>query len=380
MGITLDKVRWGKYKQYEGPYCHGERKFILPKVPSLSDKLIYVITQTEGGTYDAVNLYDSCICSCSLIQLCDRFHLVSRLLGAVASELGVNAIIEPLREALNLSKAMFKQNKNKQWRFFIGEEECSTEQKLQELYLGGSSGRCGDWTDAQRHHAKTWVVGLAKIWDNPKACDVQVKFIASRLFSFVMPETKKILFADDDWNTWKGAIKAAYLSFAANNPKLASDNFLVALRTTDALIWSPEWCIHVLKQLTFGPNITIYPNRYNKIRPVLEVLFNITDLPKTSDDLKAHTTVVISTLEKETGNSELRQVSQRETPTLPSPEAPLTPISEPPERELVFLEEVINPLPLPPRLPGEVRTTQKVPATFTQFLVNLMMKLFTMSK
>lgn len=380
MGVTLDKVRWGKYKQYEGPYCHGEHKFVLSKTPTLAEKLIYVITQTEGGTYDAVNLYDSCICSCSLIQLCDRFHLVSRLLGAVASELGPDAILSPLASALALSNATFKQNKIKQWRFFIGEEECASEKMLQKLYLGGSSGLIGDWTDAQRHHAKTWVVGLSKIWDNPRARDIQVKFIAARLFSFVMPETKKVLFVDEEWDSWKGAVKAAYLSFAANNPKLASDNFLIAHRSTSHAMWSPEWCVHVLKQLTFGPGIAIYPNRYNKIRPALEGLFNNISLPKTSDALKVWQTPVVTTPPKDAGNADLRQVAESETPTLPSPEPPPQPISEPPERELVFPEEVINPLPAPPRLPLEVRPTEPAPAGFIQFLVNLMMRLFTLVK
>jgi hypothetical protein len=315
-----------------------------------------------------------------LIQLCDRFHLVSRLLGAVAAELGTLAILGPLGNALTLAGATFKQNNSKQWRFFIGEEECSSEKMLQRLYLGGSSGLIGDWTDAQRHHAKTWVVGLSKIWDNPRARDIQIKFIATRLFSFIMPETKKVLFTDEDWTSWKGAVKAAYLSYAANNPKLASDNFLIAHRSAAHAMWSPEWCVHVLKQLTFGPGIGIYPNRYNKIRPALESLFKITSLPKTSDLLKTWQAPVVTTPAKETGNVDLRQVSESETPTLPSPEPPPQPISEPPERELVFLEEVIKPLPSPPRLPLEVRPTEPAPASFVQFLVNLMMRLFTLVK
>ena len=50
--------------------------------------------------------------------------------------------------------------------------------------------------------------------------------------------------------------------------------------------WSEEWCVSLIKQLTFGPKIGIYPRRYEAIRPVVEKLYGI-NLPKTVKDLES---------------------------------------------------------------------------------------------
>jgi len=52
--------------------------------------------------------------------------------------------------------------------------------------------------------------------------------------------------------------------------------------------WSKDWCIHITKQLTFGPKIAIYPHRYKAIRPVVEKLYGV-DLPDHADELKKWT-------------------------------------------------------------------------------------------
>jgi hypothetical protein len=66
-----------------------------------------------------------------------------------------------------------------------------------------------------------------------------------------------------------------------------------AVASTKAEKFSPDWCVEVLKQLTFGPQIAIYPQRYKAIRPVLERLFGV-DLPDYADDLKTWKSSVLT--------------------------------------------------------------------------------------
>ena len=80
------------------------------------------------------------------------------------------------------------------------------------------------------------------------------------------------------------AFRAAYLSFAANNPTWANRHLELALKQSSQPAWSRDWFIGVLRELTFGPKVAIYPGRYDAIRPVLERLFGV-DLPDFSADL-----------------------------------------------------------------------------------------------
>jgi peptidoglycan hydrolase-like protein with peptidoglycan-binding domain len=66
---------------------------------------------------------------------------------------------------------------------------------------------------------------------------------------------------------------------------VASEHLQLAVGALTAPKWSPDWCIGVLKQLTFGPKITIYPQRYDKIRPKLEQHFAV-NLPDFAAELK----------------------------------------------------------------------------------------------
>jgi hypothetical protein len=80
-------------------------------------------------------------------------------------------------------------------------------------------------------------------------------------------------------------LKAGYLSFAANNPTWANNHLKIGVESNTYPAWSIEWVDLIFKELTFGPNIVIYPIRYNAIRPKLESLYGV-NLVNTADELK----------------------------------------------------------------------------------------------
>ena len=68
----IQTVRWGSYGGYEGPYCPGLMKIPVADPDSpLEYKIASVIGATEGGHYDAVNMYDRCILTVGYNQWCD---------------------------------------------------------------------------------------------------------------------------------------------------------------------------------------------------------------------------------------------------------------------------------------------------------------------
>src|ERR1044072_5001599 len=151
--VTVNQVMWGKYKGFSGPYYKGMFRYELPENPSENDKRLRVCTSTEGGTYDAVNMYDRCIISVGLIQCCEaKYFLTSRLLHHVCETVSPDVVIKALRPALQLTNAEFKKNENEQWRFFQGGMEIKTEKQQQELFLG-CDGKDGSWTPESTNRA-----------------------------------------------------------------------------------------------------------------------------------------------------------------------------------------------------------------------------------
>lgn len=292
--VSVPKIGWGKYKGFEGPFFMGSIPYSLPTEPTEEDRRLRVVTATEGGTYDAVNMYDQCIVSVGLIQWCETAgYLTSRLLHGVCEAGGAQHLTQALKPALDASGAEFKKNLTGQWRFFLKGKEVTTRTQQQELFLG-CDGREGSWTDEARSRARLWALCMANVWTDPKAREVQANFTKPRLMGFIIKDARQLLWDSTPDTGWNGMLRAAYLSFAANNPQKANDNVVKAAATTMARKWSPDWCIHVLKQLTFGPNIAIYGERYNKIRPWLEKLWSGVELPKDAGALKAWIAKTIS--------------------------------------------------------------------------------------
>jgi len=288
---VLSQIRWGGYGSYEGPYFLGRLPYRPPSDPTFWQKVLAVVTATEGGTYDAVNMYDRCILSVGIIQWCEAASIfgVSKMLGDCAkggAEELVNKYLHEMREPAGICGIG---QYGAKWRFYDDGKQITTKEQQRALFLGGSTGLKGQWTPEQKEHAKRVAAVMATLWNEPMFRTVQENFTIKRLPSFAMPKSRAILFdkvPDVDGDPWEGALRAAFISFAANLPAVADKHFLMA--TNKGGWWSlssRNRCIAAIRQMTFGPEISIYPHRYNKIRPVLEKLFKI-DLPDFAEELE----------------------------------------------------------------------------------------------
>lgn len=309
--ITPDMLSWGGYSQWEGPYFKGQWPYVLPDSPDFWDKTLAVLSATEGKL-DALNAYDSCIISVGMVQLCDAgFFLTTNLLGYLADNLDPTVVTGPLSEALKSSNATFKHS-DKGWRFqFLDERgEVRTTNMQRELYLKGTGLR-NSWTPESRRHVKLWAAGLANIWNDPRCRTLQVKYLKGRLPGFISPSVKKDLFNPTIPITpWVEVARAAFMSFSANNQTKAAVAYFKHLKESKDTKWSQAWTVGLLRELTFGPGVSIYPDRYNRIRPVLENLWGV-QLPKTS-----------------------RELADRAMPTIP--DIPIPTPSEPPSPPIKF--------------------------------------------
>lgn len=286
MTITPTDIAWGSYKEFEGPFGRGSKPFALPATPSENHKYLAVLTATEGGRFDAINMYDRCIVSIGLVQWCEAsYFLSSKLLGAIAEkDLGLMA---PLQPALSASGAIFTKTQRGAWRFLFKDSrgECDTAAEQQQLFLLRSNGLKGSWDAESKEHAKLWAACLANTLAQDAALPIQVDYTAARVKGFAMPASKAVLLDDPAASEgWVGAMRAGFLSYAGNLPAVAAKHLDIALKTAPGAKWSKDWCIHIFKELTFGPQIAIYPHRYNAIRPVLEKLYGV-DMPDFAKEL-----------------------------------------------------------------------------------------------
>lgn len=284
--VAANEIGWGKYRQYEGPFYKGKFGYTLPSSPRQEDLQMAVITATEGGHFDAWNGYDVCGWTSGLIQWCERGqYSVSDMLGAVAEvDRGLLYRVDQLAADNGLE---FKKNAKGRYRFFfkdaMGEVDSMAEQ--QRLFYVSGDGTQGSWVPATREYAKQWAAAISSVWEIQVARDVQTRYTAQRLGGFLLPYAKSIFAARPSTQLAAG-IYAAYLSFAANNPTWANNSLTKAISNNFQMTaWSPGWAIALLKELTFGPKIAIYPHRYDAIRPVLEKHFGL-QLPDFSAELQ----------------------------------------------------------------------------------------------
>lgn len=286
--MTEPEVRWGKYLTWEGPYVHGTTKYVVPENPTEEEKIMAVLTATEGGSFDAINMYDKCIATAGLIQWCDAGQFsVADLLGKVLER--APEAFEPISTLMDERGLSFKKNARNRSRFFFsdwrGEVDRLEEQR--QLWLLDSSGKIGSWDEASKAWAIGWASALSKVLSHPKAVSAQVEYTVPRLYGFVMKEALPVVFGEWPKGTeaLAKATQAAYLSFAGNLPATASKMALAFASKTTETKGTMDWTVGLLRELTFGPNITIYPGRYERIRPVVERLYGI-DLPNFAADLR----------------------------------------------------------------------------------------------
>lgn len=285
---TPSSILWASYGGFEGPFYRGRHPWKLPINPTDLDKFFFAAISTEGCNYSAINFYDTCICTISLIQLCDKFFLATDLLGEVAEQHGADVVTIPLTEALTQSNALFKKQPNKKWRFTFNDGRVVNTPSLQrELYFGGSSGKVGEWEPQQKQHAKLWAACLANIWDHKGARQTADEYCKRVMMMLVTAPAKKILFAEPvDNEGYVGAGRAIYLAFAANNPSRAEKALNETIKSSNFPTWSKEWVTSLSQHLTFHSGVKIYPVRYDHVRPHLESLWPGTEFPKTHNELK----------------------------------------------------------------------------------------------
>jgi hypothetical protein len=286
-------IGWGGYKEWEGPFYRGRHAFDVPASPTFLDVATRLIGATEG-CYDAVNMYDSCIFTGGLNQWCERLFLCSKMLRNVETKFP--HALDPLQDYLESFNAEFlcldggNASPASSFGFFLNGQRCTTPAQMQELFLGGVSGAKGSWTDEARQHAIGFAKSFASCWEDPQVRQAQLAHMQFGLMGFVLPEARTALFFPTEANDFRLAARAAYISFAANNPAKAQAALLRVLSETKETPDTYPWLLDVLRGLTMYPGIAIYPVRYASIAPVLEASFPaIGVLPRTWKETPGHT-------------------------------------------------------------------------------------------
>jgi len=276
MPVQPSEIRWASYQACEGPFFIGRVKYAPPQSPDFLDKCLQVLAATEGGRYDAINMYDTCILTVGIIQVCEAVFEFSKMLGACTG-----AGLGTIRRILSQMPvpADFRQNAQGQWRFFFldGRGEVDSKDKMRTMFLGGSSGLKGQWTDEQKQHAREVAAAMASLWEDQPMQDGQREYVKPHLMTYVRPATKAALFSDPDEDGYKGALKAAMISYSANLPAVADKFFMLARASADwASIGERDRFVRAMQHVVFDPKIGIWPGRYRAIRPALESLFGVT--------------------------------------------------------------------------------------------------------
>lgn len=273
--VTVSQIGWGSYMAHEGPYFRGVRKFALPADADETDKILAVIAAAEGGCYDSLNMYDRGIVSVGLIQWIEMGQRsVSDMIGAVADKCGIDYVNEALKPALKQSGATFK-NVSGKWRFVTsGGAVVDNDAAARQLFLL-CDGKKGSWDDNSKFYAKTWAAALANLWISDDACKAQSEYTRARLNSFVRKGAKEIMFDGTPNDGWAGMLRAAFYSYAINLPAVANSAVENTAKKLKHPKWSEQWCIGMLRAMTYDAKIGIYPARYANIKQTLEQCWDV---------------------------------------------------------------------------------------------------------
>lgn len=275
----MQDFTWGKYGGYAGWMFRGTAGALDANASSSSGlKVMAVITATEGGRADAFNGYDRAVYSLGYIQLAGATHAASALLSDI-----VKVCPGESKELLDLLASRGVQLSA--GKLLHDGRPLDSSNMAQLLY--GCDGRDGSWTDASKAQAKQTASAMCNLLALPTPVEVQRKHVLNKLLTFVMPDVRPQIYPSGLTTSsgWVGAVQAAFLSFSANLPLVAANQYKAALpEMGQALPATKEQAIPLLRALTFGPKIAIYPARYNAIRPVIERLYGV-DMPDFAEDL-----------------------------------------------------------------------------------------------
>lgn len=288
MIITSKYLKWASYSVYEGPAFYGcgnnPGQYHIPENPTQDDIILATLTATEGGSWNLVNMYDKCKCTVGLIQWCEAGMFgVSDMLGKLVSMFGPE-LLWHLEEPMKRLGLTFKQTRRGKWRFHFGTDEVDTKADQTRMFFLNASGKKGEWDLESKTFAQAWVLGFANLFGERKAIEAQKAFTVPRLKYFFLLEQGRKMIKEMPNTPIARAFQAALLSYAGNNPRWAEDNLKVAMAGSRHKAWTQGWLEDCLYQWTYGPNCSIYPHRYNRIRPVLEKHYGL-DLPDHAKDL-----------------------------------------------------------------------------------------------
>ena len=286
--VQANEIGWGSYRDYEGPFYRGKVGVQIHPA-SIPEQAVMVTAAAEGGHYDAFNGYDSCGWTSGAIQWCERGQFsVSDMLGEVAVR-----DVDILNDVYNHGNAtgitFERDSSSGKWRFKFKDSRGFVDNALkqQQLFYLTGNGKKGTWGAENRAYAKGWAAAISTVWQDPFAQAIQSEYTYTRLPQF-LTGTAKNFFSARPLNPVADAMYAAYVSFAVNNPSWASASLTKAISSMPSNVgwWTLPHLIHLLKHLTFDPQVAIYPERYNAIRPVLEKLYGV-QLPDFAKELQA---------------------------------------------------------------------------------------------
>jgi hypothetical protein len=163
-----------------------------------------------------------------------------------------------------------------------------------QFFSNGCDGKIGSWSrgDENTKAIVPFLIEYLNIWENEEAVAVQDQFLLTRMYNFVMAGGRSFLNLENEGKPYLAAAQAAYLSFSLNNPTIALRMLDRARTESKHQMGTKDWCFDYLRTAVFGPNIAIYPHRYNdarsprsSIRFHLERLYGV-DLPDLAEDLQ----------------------------------------------------------------------------------------------
>lgn len=284
--IPVSKIGWSSYSKFEGPFFGGTIK--VPKVgpdATFAQKVLSLTAAAEGGSWNAVNMYDSGLVSLGAIQFIDAGSFnVCNMLGYIAEKCGVEPVVSKLKPALDLCKATFAKTQNGSWRFHVDGRPISTLDDQKRLYFGDSDGNLKGTFDANKKIiAKTWAACVASVMEIDGAVQAQLEFTMPRLINgFVWGKLKEDLYGNDAPNDgYVGMLRGMLLSFAVNAPALVVKRYNDA-RANPYTIYTDAWCLHILRSVVVGSNIKVWPARWSTKRDLVKSMWGI-QLPTWSE-------------------------------------------------------------------------------------------------
>lgn len=290
MTLAIKDIGWASYGGYEGPRYLGSKKFVLPVKPTFDQKVMSVISASEGNA-SSINMYDRAIISVGFIQWIELGqYSVSDMIGYVAETVGIEIIEQKLGPAMTMAKASFKKTAQGRWRFHILDNNAAevpvVTETLSRYMFARSSGKIGTWTEVNKLWAKCWAACIAELFEDDRAVAAQVEWTVPQLKArFVGSQGRSVVFEQGSPSEgYGGALKALLIAYGVNLPAVAERIIAQAIKTSKFPKWSKQWCLDLMHALALTSGVSLWPGRYDAKRPAMEKAFNIV-LPKNNAEL-----------------------------------------------------------------------------------------------